>query len=230
MDNENKQVEELEELKEIVNEDIDYSNEDLLSTDLTDEDIKSLTEIEAQIVAQKVEVEIEKYENILMDAEEKNLTDEEIIANGFNEEKYFSLKELEKKIYSHMKKMRKKTKEGGFFGSLPTWAFILFIVCALFTILPVNPYLPIMLYSSSLDQTSSKFMSGIGGAYLVYFLYIGVFLITELVLLIILFIKGKKAKEKMQSFKSYLVLFIINVIIDIPGLIIFLNAVASYNA
>ena len=98
MDNENKQVEELEELKEIVNEDIDYSNEDLLSTDLTDEDIKSLTEIEAQIVAQKVEVEIEKYENILMDAEEKNLTDEEIIANGFNEEKYFSLKELEKKI------------------------------------------------------------------------------------------------------------------------------------
>ena len=72
-------------------------------------------------------------------------------------------------------------------------------------------------------------MLGVGGAYLAYFLYLGVFVITELVLLIILFIKGRKAKEKMQPFKSYLVLFIINILIDIPGLIIFLNAATSFN-
>ena len=42
--------------------------------------------------------------------------------------------------------------------------------------------------------------------------------------------KGRKAKEKMQSFKAFLVLFIINVLIDIPGLIRFLNAASQYNA
>lgn len=225
----NKNLEQLNESLEVVNEEVDYSNEDVLSTNLSDDDVNSLTIEESQIVAQKIEVEIERYENILIDGEDKNLTDEEIIANGFDEEKYYNLKSLEKKIYAHMKKIRKSTKEGGFFGVLPTWAFVLFIICALFTITPVNPYLPIMFYSASLNEYSSDFMLGVGGVYLAYFLYLGVFVITELVLLIILFIKGRKAKEKMQSFKSYLVLFIINILIDIPGLIIFLNAATSFN-
>lgn len=225
----------MEDNKDIINEeikieDVDYSNEDELKTNLTDEEIKALTDVEAQIVAQKIEIAIEKFENILVEAQDKGLSEEEIIELGFNEDEYFSLKELDKKIYKHMKLLRKKTKEGGFFGALPSWAFVLFIICAIFTIIPVNPYLPISIYSSLLDSFKSKFMLGIGGAYLIYFIYLGIFLITELVLLVILLIKGRKAKEKMQSFKAYLVLFIINVIIDIPGLIIFLNAALSYNA
>lgn len=211
----------------IVTENVE--NDDMLNVDISDEDIQSLTEIEAQIVAQKVEIEIEKFENIIMEAEQKGLSEEEFLKTGFDEEKYYSLKDLEKKIYLHIKKLRKKTKETGFFGALPSWAFILFIICAIFTIIPVNPYLPISIYSTLLDSFQSKFMLGIGGIYLMYFLYLGIFLITELVMLIILLIKGRKAKEKMQSFKAYLVLFIINVIIDIPGLIIFLNAALSYN-
>ena len=221
-----------EEKNELVENEIieeDFSNEDVLDIDISDEDIKSLTEVEAQIVAQKIEIAIEEYENIIMAAERAGLNEEESKALGFDEDKYFYLKELDKKIYKHMKLLRKKTKESGYFGALPTWAFVLFIICAIFTILPVNPYLPISIYSALYEGFKSSFMTGIGGIYLIYFSYLGVFFITELVLLIILLIKGRKAKEKMQSFKAYLVLFIINVIIDIPGLIIFLNAALSYN-
>ncbi len=215
--------------KEINDEIIaDYSNEDVLNTKISDEDISILTENEAQIVASKVEVKIEKYENILMNCENQGLSEEEVIANGFDEEEYFALKELEKKIYKHLKSLRKKTKEGGFFGNMPVWAFVLFIVCALFTIIPVNPYFPLEIYNMVIAKFPTEFMLNISGAYLVYFLYLGFFVILELVLLVILFIKGRKAKEKMQSFKSFLVLVIINIIIDIPGLVIFLNAAMSY--
>ena len=220
------------EFKELENEEIveDYSNEDVLNTNLNDEEIASLTEEEAQIVAQKVEVAIEKYENILLYAETKGMSEEEILSEGFNEEEYYSLKELEKKIFKHLKKLRKKTKESGFFGALPTWAFVVFIICAIFTIMPINPYFPISVYAKFLGAYKSEFMLSISGAYLIYFVYIGIFFITELTLLIILFMKGRKAKEKMQSFKAFLVLFIINVLIDIPGLILFLNAASQYNA
>lgn len=229
-ENENKKdlgipVEESEINDEII---ADYSNEDVLNTKISDEDISILTENEAQIVASKVEVEIEKYENILMNGENQGLSEEEIIANGFDEAEYFTLKELEKKIYKHLKSLRKKTKEGGFFGNMPVWAFVLFIVCALFTIIPVNPYFPLEIYNMVIAKFPTEFMLNISGAYLVYFLYLGFFVILELVLLVILFIKGRKAKEKMQSFKSFLVLVIINIIIDIPGLVIFLNAAMSY--
>ena len=229
-ENENKKdlgipVEESEINDEII---ADYSNEDVLNTKISDEDISILTENEAQIVASKVEVEIEKYENILMNGENQGLSEEEIIANGFDEAEYFALKELEKKIYKHLKSLRKKTKEGGFFGNMPVWAFALFIVCALFTIIPVNPYFPLEIYNMVIAKFPTEFMLNISGAYLVYFLYLGFFVILELVLLVILFIKGRKAKEKMQSFKSFLVLVIINIIIDIPGLVIFLNAAMSY--
>ena len=71
--------------KEINDEIIaDYSNEDVLNTKISDEDISILTENEAQIVASKVEVEIEKYENILMNCENQGLSEEEIIAKTIN--------------------------------------------------------------------------------------------------------------------------------------------------
>lgn len=227
MVNEKENQNNLDELSEN-NSEVLYCLENELSIDIPLEDVSSLTESEAQILAQKVEVEIERYENILMQGDELRLSDEELIASGFDEDEYFKLKDLEKEIFKHMKKLRKSTKEGGFFGSMPIWAFAIFIVCALFTIVPVNPYFPIEIYAMLFPNFSSDFMINISGAYLIYFIYIGLFIIVELILLMILFIKGRKAKEKMSSFKSFLVLVIINIIIDIPGLILFLNAASSY--
>lgn len=208
--------------EEIVEE--TYENDDDLNIYISTDDVKSLTEEEIDIVAVKVEVAIEKYENILMKGTDEALSFEEIIELGYDDEEYKRLKKLDKEIYKQRHALHKNVKETGFFGAMPSWAFALFIICALFTIMPVNPYLPISIFGSLYPKFTSEFMLGYGGAYLFYFLYIGLFFGTELIMFVILLIKAIKNKERRGAFKSYLVLFIINIIIDIPGLIIFLNA------
>lgn len=219
--------EDVEELDEENNEEFieeSYENEDDLNINISIEDVNSLTEEEIDIVAVKVEVAIEKYENILVELENKEINFDELEENGFDNAEYTRLKKLDKAIYKHRRSLHKNVKETGLFGNMPSWSFALFIICALFTIVPVNPYLPLNIYAALYSKFTTDFMLGVGGAYVSYFVYFGIFFVTELVLFIILLIKGIKNKEKMGAFKSYLVLFIINVLIDIPGLIIFLNA------
>lgn len=195
-------------------------NDDPLDINISLDDINDLTEEECDIVLVKIEVAIDKCEDQLSLIEDNNVTAEEYYkAKG----EYKRLRNLEKAIQKHKKSLKQNTKEGGLFGNLPVWAFVLFIVCALFTIVPVNPYFPIELYLDYSDRIGG-FINTIEGAFFWYFAYIGIFLITEIVIFVILLIKGLKSKEKMATFKSYLVLFIINVLIDIPGLIMFLNA------
>lgn len=215
---------ELDEDLETRDEEIQIETNDPLNIDINPDDINDLTEEECDVVLVKLEVAIDKCEdtlNMIMDA-------------SFNEEEYAKtsaehkrLKNLERLVQKHKRSIKQKTKEGGLFGNLPVWAFVLFIVCALFTIVPVNPYFPIELYLEYSDKIGG-FINTLAGAYTFYFLYLGIFLITELVIFIILLIKGLKSKEKMATFKSYLVMFIINVLIDIPGLILFLNAALNH--
>lgn len=215
---------------EIIEEKIEVENEDSLNVNISLEDVEELTENEASIVGQKIEVLIDRYEDLLLKAENENLKEDELIQLGFDEDEYYRLKNLDKHIYAHIHKLHKKTKENGFIASIPMWAFILFIICAIFTIVPVNPYLPITIYSNFYAAFNSEFMTGVGGAYVFYFAYIGIFFITEFVSLLILYKKGKVEKEKKAAFKSCLILFILNVIINIPSLVIFLDSAIGYNA
>lgn len=206
-------------------EDVVIENEDPLNINIALEDINDLTEEECDILLVKIEVAIDKCEDELEKAYDTFEFNVEALAkNKETEDELKRLNGLNKLVLKHKHAIKTKTKEGGLFGNLPVWAFVLFIVCALFTIVPINPYFPIELYLTYSEKIESTFINSIEGAYFCYFMYIGLFIIIELVLFIILLIKGLKSKEKMGTFKSYLVMFIINLIIDIPGVIIFLHA------
>ena len=201
------------------------ANDDL-DININIDDVKDLTAEECDILAVKIEVAIDevemKIEALINDVNNFNEKSEEYVS--LNKE-HKRLKELDKLVHHHKKEMKQKTKEGGLFGNLPVWAFVLFIICALFTIVPVNPYFPIELYIDYSDLFNSSFIHSEAGAYFWYFSYLAFFIIIELVIFVILLIRGLKHRDKMGTFKSYLVMFIINILIDIPGLIIFLRAV-----
>ena len=61
--------------------------------------------------------------------------------------------------------------------------------------------------------------------YVTYFVYIGIFYLTEILSLVGLLIYAlvKKDKNKMKSFYSYLVVTIIDIVALIPGLLSFFN-------
>lgn len=207
-------------------EDMIIESDDELDTNIYLDDIKDLTVEECDILSVKIEVAIDeveaKIEALLNDVDNFIETSEEYVT--LNKE-HKRLKELDKLVHRHKKEIKQKTKEGGLFGNLPVWAFVLFIICALFTIVPVNPYFPIELYIDYADLFTSSFIHSEAGAYFWYFSYLAFFVIIESIIFVILLIKGLKHREKMGTFKSYLVMFILNIIIDIPGLIIFLRAV-----
>ena len=203
-----------------------YEVDDPLNVNISLDDIKDLTEEECDILFVKIEVAVDECENKL-----ELITDSDINSLQENEEEYLKVKEelkrlknLNNLIHKQKKSLNKNVKEGGLFGNLPVWAFVLFIICALFTIVPINPYFPIELYIDYSEKINSSFINSIQGAFFWYFSYIGIFLIVEIIIFIILLIRGIKSKERMGTFKSYLVMFIINVIIDMPGVILFLNA------
>lgn len=200
--------------------------DDALSVDIPIEDIKDLTEEECDILFVKIEVALDKVEDKMSAIMDLMLEENSDKTSEYDElkEEHKRLKNLDKLVHKQKTSIKKNTKEGGLFGNLPIWAFVLFIICALFTIVPVNPYFPLELYIAFADKVTSSFIRSINGAYFCYFMYLGVFLFIELVLFVILLIRGIKSKERMGTFKSYLVMFIANIIIDIPGLIIFLHA------
>ena len=208
-----------------VNQENIFEGEDPLNTNISDEDVKDLTAEECDVLIVKIEVAIDKCEDEMDKIIDDfvNYSEESIEYTNLTEE-HKRLKALEKAVMKQKKNLNKGTKEGGLFASIPVWAFILFIICAVFTIMPINPYFPIKLYIAISDKIGGAFLNSETGIYFFYFAYIGLFLITELIIFIILLIRGTKSKEKMATFKSYLLLFIVNVIIDIPGVVIFLRA------
>ena len=226
LNNEDEEIVSSEEnLEEENKEEVAFEGEDPLNINISNEDIKDLTLEECDILIVKIEVAIDKCEDEMDKIVDDfvNYSEESTEYTKLTEE-HKRLKSLEKAIIKQKRSINKGSREGGLFGNIPVWAFILFIICAVFTIMPINPYFPIKLYIAISDKIGGAFLNSNSGIYFFYFAYIGLFLITEIIIFVILLIRGIKSKEKMATFKSYLLIFIVNVIIDIPGVVIFLRA------
>lgn len=201
-------------------------SDDGLDISMTEEDVDSLDENSALILAQKVSCQMERYEDIIITCEELGLNEEEAIKRGFNKEEYKRLKSLEKYIYSHIRMLKKPQKNNSFLGRIPTFGIILFVISFLFTVFPVNPYFPVIVLSnmnlrSTYPDLDMKFV-----LLFVYFAYVAIFILPQIIYFVILLVKGIKNKEKLKIFYSYLALFIINLFVTLPGVIIFL---CNYN-
>lgn len=200
--------------------------EDSLNINLTLEEVEELSEEDVDILAQKIEYNIDKYEDMLVKAQNELLDDEELKALGFDNDEYIRLKELDKALYKHKRALKKMNHEKGLFAYLPVWCAIIGIIVFVFNVYPVNP----LLVEHVLIDFSEKILSsgdydGISLIYATYFIYVGTFYLIEILSLIGLFIyaKIKKDKNKMKSFYSYLVVTLINIAIVLPGFISFLD-------
>lgn len=199
--------------------------DDKLSTSLTEDEINDLDIDEIDILMQKIDVEIEEYENIFVNGEMNGKTYEEIVEDGYNDEEYLRLKALNKKLQKNKKAILKARKEKGFFSNVPTVGLIMFIVTTLLTIVPVVPYLPwelAVVFAQIIGSitTNSKVIF-----ILIPILYDLIFLIVECIYLLKLYKKGNDSIDKFRNFKSMLVLVIVNFIVMIPGIIIVISNV-----
>ena len=89
--------------------------EDDLNTSLTIDEINDLSENDIMLLLQKIDIEVEQYEDIYMKGEEEGLTIEEMNDKGFNETEYNRLLELSKALYKNLKALRKMKKDNSFF-------------------------------------------------------------------------------------------------------------------
>ena len=181
LNNENEEItENAEDAVTEVNQENTFEDEDPLNINISDEDIKDLTAEECDVLIVKIEVAIDKCEDEMDKIIDDfvNYSEESIEYTNLTEE-HKRLKTLEKAVMKQKKNLNKGTKEGGLFASIPIWAFILFIICAVFTIMPINPYFPIKLYIAISDKIGGAFLNSETGIYFFYFAYIGLFLITD---------------------------------------------------
>lgn len=199
--------------------------DDKLNTSLTEDEINDLDIDEIDILMQKIDVELEEYENIFLKGEMSGKTYEEIVEDGYNDDEFMRLKALNKKLLKNKKAILKARKEKGFFSNVPTVGLIMFIVTTLLTIVPVVPYLPwelAVVFAKVLGKISTN--SAVIFI-LVPILYDLIFLVVETVYLLKLYKKGKDSVDKFRNFKSMLVLIVVNFLIMVPGIIVVINNV-----
>ena len=199
--------------------------DDKLNTSLTEDEINDLDIDEIDILMQKIDVELEEYENIFLKGEMSGKTYEEIVEDGYNDDEFIRLKALNKKLLKNKKAILKARKEKGFFSNVPTIGLIMFIVTTLLTVVPVVPYLPwelAVVFAKVLGKISTN--SAVIFI-LVPILYDLIFLIVETVYLLKLYKKGKDSVDKFRNFKSMLVLIVVNFLIMVPGIIVVINNV-----
>ena len=199
--------------------------DDKLNTSLTEDEINDLDIDEIDILMQKIDVELEEYENIFLKGEMSGKTYEEIVEDGYNDDEFMRLKALNKKLLKNKKAILKARKEKGFFSNVPTIGLIMFIVTTLLTIVPVVPYLPwelAVVFAKVLGKISTN--SAVIFI-LVPILYDLIFLVVETVYLLKLYKKGKDSVDKFRNFKSMLVLILVNFLIMVPGIIVVINNV-----
>ena len=84
--------------------------EDDLSTSLSIEEIKDLNEGDIYLLIEKIDIELEQYEDILMRAQEKGFNFEEAIIEVYNVSECERLKELKKALYKNLKEIKKAKK------------------------------------------------------------------------------------------------------------------------
>ena len=199
--------------------------DDKLNTSLTEDEINDLDIDEIDILMQKIDVELEEYENIFLKGEMIGKTYEEIVEDGYNDDEFMRLKALNKKLLKNKKAILKARKEKGFFSNVPTVGLIMFIVTTLLTVVPVVPYLPwelAVVFAKVLGKISTN--SAVIFI-LVPILYDLIFLVVETVYLLKLYKKGKDSVDKFRNFKSMLVLIVVNFLIMVPGIIVVINNV-----
>lgn len=223
-------MEENKEVQENQEEEYTLEVEDSLNVNITLDEVQELNEEDIEILAQKVEYNIDRYEDMLVKAENEYLSEEELLKLGYDDEEYHRLKELDKALYKHKRELKKMNHEKGFFAYLPVWCAIIGILVFVFNVYPVNP----LLIETYLVEISEKILENNTYdhkfiLYFLYFVYIGIFYVTEILSLLALLIvaKIKKDKNLMKSFYSYLVITVIDVIALLPGLISFLNTMAN---
>lgn len=211
-------------------EEFNIESDDPINTNITIEEIEELDLDDVEILAQKLEFSIDHYEQMILKAETEMLSEEDLIDLGFDNEDYLRLKALEKALYRHKKELRKMNKEKGVFAHLPIWCAVIGILVFVFNVYPVNPLLiERVLIDLSEKIIANNTINHITLLYLIYFLYVGIFYLTEIVSLIVLFVIGKvkKDSDKMKSFYSYLVITIFDIIMLIPGLVSFLKTMSQ---
>lgn len=199
--------------------------EDDLNTSLAIDEINDLSENDIMLLLQKIDIEVEQYEDIYMKGEEEGLTIEEMNDKGFNETEYNRLLELSKALYKNLKALRKMKKDNSFFAVIPLWCIFMFVVVALLTMYPVSPFLPTKLLGVVSGIITKLFTDYRAGAIVFIVIYHVLFIIIEVVSLLFLRKKCKKTNQGFKSVKNFLILIIINVIIMIPALIILFTAV-----
>lgn len=199
--------------------------EDDLNTSLTIDEINDLSEIDIMLLMQKIDIELEEYENIYMRGEEEGLTFEEICEKGYNETEYLRLKELNKALYKNLKALRKMAKDNTFFSNIPLWSVFMFVIVALLTMYPVSPFLPTKLLGLVSNVIYKIFTNYKAAAIVFILMYHVLFLIIEVICLLLLKKKCKKENLGYKSVKNFLILIIINAVIMIPAIIILFSAV-----
>lgn len=226
----NENVEDLIEIEEEPQKEDEESNYEEVDIDINyDIDkIDELNEYEVMVLASKVEVEIQKYEDILLKAQKEYLSEKEILDLGYNEEEYKRLIELDRALYKHNKAIDKASEAKGLFSYLPLWLAIFGAVVLVFNFYPVNPLLLMHVIINLSDKYAELFSSGTISAYITYFSYVGIFYIPLIVGFVIYLIKGIKDKVIRKSFYWYIVILVIDLVVLIPGLRAFLQIMAGF--
>lgn len=198
---------------------------DELNTSLTIDEIQDLSEQDIELLIEKVDIEIEKYEDIYIKGEEEGKTYEEIQEDGFDEEEYKRLKALNKALYKNKKALKKIKKEDTFFASIPMWGILLCLAIALLTIYPVSPFLPTKLCTVLSEIIMKIFDDYRNGATVFFILYNILFLAIEGICLLCIYKKCKKENKGYKSVKNFAILIIVNFALMIYPIVAFLIAV-----
>lgn len=225
--NENENVNNNEELQIIIEneQEVEETFYDELSTSLTIDEIQDLSENDIVLLIEKVDIEIEKYEDIYVKGDSEGKTFEEIQKDGFDENEYNRLKALNKALYKNLKAMRKINKEDTFFASIPLWAILLCLAIALLTIYPVSPFLPTKL-CTALSEIIMKFFDDYrNGATVFFILYNILFLVIEGICTLCIYKKCKKEGKGYKSVRNFAILIIVNFVLMIYPVVAFLIAV-----
>jgi len=207
---------------ELENEEVEIETpkyDDDLNTSLTEDEVNDLDVEEIEILMQKIDVELEEYENLFLAGQNAGKTYEEIVEDGYNDDEYNRLKALNKKLLKNKKALMKAKKESGFFSNVPTFGAVMFIVILLLTIIPVVPFLPFEITVLLANIIGSITSNSKAAFILTAILYDIILLLIEAIYVIRLYKKGKDSIDKFRNFKSMLVLAIVNLVIAIPGII-----------
>lgn len=186
--------------------------EDDLSTSLSIEEIKDLNEGDIYLLIEKIDIELEQYEDILMRAQEKGFNFEEAIIEGYNVSECERLKELKKALYKNLKEIKKAKKEDGFFAKIPGWYYIISLVIFLFTLPFVSNLLTVHIAGAILPMFVNTKLSFKLIYISLFSLYMLVFILAGLIPIIKYAKKGKEIYDCKKTAKYMLVLFILNLL------------------